>query len=78
MNSSFKLGLEKAILDYEIFRNPNITGVQRQRATEIDAAALAQPSRMFELGKKVGIGWFVYTDERYGQHRRDQYRAQTQ
>ena len=75
MDNPFRLGLERAVLDYEIFRSPDTSGRQRQRATEIDAAVSNYPSRMFELGKRIGIYYFAYVNEEYGQQRRAQHRT---
>ena len=64
-STPIRLGLERAKLDYEIFRKPADSGQQRQRATEIDALFLESSSRLFGLARMLGNGWFRYYDERY-------------
>ena len=76
--SKFALGLERALLEYEIIMNPNVTGEQRQRATVIDAQELAaDPSRMFKIGKTFGVAYKCYVDERYLSKRKQYHQEQS-
>ena len=60
----FKSGLERAMLDFDMFRDPRNAELQ-QRAAKIDAQYLKNPSRLFALARSIGSVYFAFADERY-------------
>ena len=69
---AFGMGLERAVLEYQIDINPTEAGKHWQLAHELDAAALNySPVELwlYSLGKSVGIGVFVNYDREYRRHR---------